>query len=89
MADHTPTTFNSETLSSISARLCDRAAEVADTRLRLIEVCTGLTDDLKLAARVATKLASLRSEVAQISRQTGDVDTRRELRDALSEAEAL
>jgi hypothetical protein len=81
MAD-TSTVFNIETLNAIGARLFDHA-----------DVITNVGADLRLAARIADKLASLRFRIAEIAEaalahpEWDRAAFARDLRSALQDAE--
>jgi hypothetical protein len=58
--------LNIKTLNAIAARLSDRADELTQITVR------GLADDLRLASRIATKLALVRRRLADIGPATTD-----------------
>jgi hypothetical protein len=62
MATDHPITLNIETLNAIGARLSEHAAAITQD----------IAADLKLAARIADRLASLRSRVAEIAQAALD-----------------
>jgi hypothetical protein len=67
-----------ENLNAIGVRLADRADEMTQVTLR------GLADDLRLAARIAEALATMRTEVAEVAAKTMDSSTRDQLRDLMA-----
>jgi hypothetical protein len=73
------------TLNAISARLGDHADAITNAARKDVAA------DLRLAARIADKLASLQFRIAEIAEMALKQDpgaTARDLRDALADAEA-
>jgi hypothetical protein len=76
------TAFSIENLNAIGARLFDHADAIRNAARRDVAA------DLRLAARIADKLASLRFRISEIAGKTKDHDTARALSDALADAAA-
>jgi len=83
MATDDPTTFNIETLNALGARLSGNAEAITQR----------IAADLRLAARICEKLASLRFRIAEIAEQAlaqpewDRAAFARDLRDTLADAE--
>jgi len=88
MSDTKRAILDIETLNAIGARLCEHADAITNAARRDVVV------DLRLAARISDKLASLRFRVAEIADKAiahpewDNAAIARDLRDALSAAEA-
>jgi hypothetical protein len=82
MSDNHEPAFTIENLNAIGARLLDHADAITNAARRDVAA------DLRLAARIADKLASLRFQISEIAAKTKDHDTARALSDALTDAEA-
>ena len=85
-AEESITTFDIETLNALAVRLSDRADQISQITL------WDLARDLRLAAQVSHKLATLRFRVAEIAEQMlahaewDGAAVARDLRDALADA---
>src|SRR5258708_37370565 len=81
-----PVVFDLETLNALAVRLSDRADQISQITL------WDLARDLRLAAQVTAKLASLRFRIAEIAEQLlahpgwDGAALARDLRDALADA---
>jgi hypothetical protein len=93
MAKTTPTIFDIPTLNAISGRLCDHADGLMSPAIASPATVTDIAADLRLAARIADKLASLRFRIAEIAGKAiehpewDNAAIARDLRDALDAAE--
>jgi hypothetical protein len=79
------TAFNIETLNALGARLYDHADSITNVAAHEMEI------DIRLAARVCSNLATLRFRVAEIAEAAlthAPGATRRDLIDALADAES-
>jgi hypothetical protein len=79
------TVFNIETLNALGARLYDHADSITNVAAHEMEL------DIRLAARVCSNFATLRFRVAEIAEMALTQDgaaTRRDLLDALADAES-
>ncbi len=81
MADSKPTIFDIETLNATAARLLDHADTITNAARRDVAA------DLRLAARIASAMATLRFRVGEAASATKDPKTAERLLDLLKAVE--